>query len=94
MFTRLRLRLLRRPGTVTVPPSASANPAATPGSSSAWSDAAPKIAAFALVVGGTLGFSSISHDTTSGLETTIACAVVAKAFDRPEGPDGLVPLPA
>lgn len=83
-------RLRRRVGASAAPVPARA---ASGGSTPPRSGAATKVAAFALVVGGTLGFSAISHDTASGLETTITCAVVAKAFDR-EGPDGSTPLPA
>ncbi|MFJ4674082.1 hypothetical protein [Kitasatospora purpeofusca] len=51
------------------------------------------LAGFALAIGGTLVFSEISHDTTTGLETTVACAVIGMAISKssgdPKGPAGL-----
>ncbi|WP_030460029.1 hypothetical protein [Kitasatospora sp. NRRL B-11411] len=47
-----------------------------------------KIAAFGMVVGSALGFSTITHDTTTGLEVTAGCAVIAAAVTRSGGPQG------
>ena len=51
-----------------------------------------QVTAFGYAVGGTLGFTAMTHNPLYGLGLTAGCALIAKALGREsddDGPDGL-----